>query len=242
MSMSAIPAGLLISLFMVAAGSVNAADHAPKLLLTTRDWAPYHYLDGQAAVGPVVDVIKCATAVIGSETRIELHPWARAQAMVADGVAQGFFAAGPTPERGVYSVPTAPVGRSVIRWLVIADLAGRAPDLTMPVASVRGSAGIEYIRTEGYQTAIDARNYVHLITLMKEKRVSGAIANPLVFAATLKNAGLSESDLGFSDGPIVREGWLNAHFNRKFLVSHPRFLANFNKALGECYPEGKAGR
>lgn len=79
-------------------------------LLGEDDFAPISFQENGEAMGIAPDVIRETFKRMGYRVRIELVPWKRAQEMVKDGDADGFFSAYRTSERETaYTFPAEPI-------------------------------------------------------------------------------------------------------------------------------------
>ncbi len=87
------------------------------ILLTTTILSPYQERgDDGTLQGIAVELIRCALHEMNQPYELEVYPWKRAQMMVKDGDAQGFFVGSQNPERDAYATISAPVLINRWRW------------------------------------------------------------------------------------------------------------------------------
>lgn len=207
----------------------------PEIRLTSRHWAPYHFADGPTITGPGVDAAGCAMKALNAKFKVESFPFIRAQKMVADGEADGFFLASRTPERDEFAVLSAPISRSIIRWYTLKDSsADPMTNKSLAVATIRGSNGAQTLEREGYVNAARLATAVEVLKMLFAKRVEAVMLTQ------------STADEAFASGAIdgtpdmlksvkYSENGLGIYFGKTFLAANPGFLEAFNKVAGGCF-------
>ena len=90
---------LVITVLLLWATALSAANGEPPLRLVTLEYPPYIKQTGNEAQGLTVDIVKEAFARIGKPIAIEFYPWKRSLSMLAEGKVDGLFTIKKTLER-----------------------------------------------------------------------------------------------------------------------------------------------
>jgi ABC-type amino acid transport substrate-binding protein len=207
---------------------------AETLRLTTQEWPPYQVVERGALGGSAVAVVECALARIGAGYEITVYPWRRAQQMVRDGGADGFFAASQSAERDGYAVFSTPVAPQVWRWFWRGDRTIDLTDRTARVGVIAGSRMHDWLRDNGYTGIEPMESTEAILRLIQLGRVDAVLANDMVFSHALTAIGGKES--GFASS-VHSDRPLGVYFARRFLDRHPGFLDRFNAASEACQPQ-----
>src|ERR1035437_1600112 len=80
-------------------GCAPALAQSPSLRFTTQDFAPFDYETDGKVVGPATEIVAAACGRAGFTCSFTQLPWARAQAEVRNGQANGMFVIGWEKER-----------------------------------------------------------------------------------------------------------------------------------------------
>ncbi|EAR60601.1 hypothetical protein [Neptuniibacter caesariensis] len=91
---------ILITLFLASASTFGKTT----IVLTTHNLPPYSHYIGKMLSGSAVEVVECAFKPMSEYTlQIKVVPWKRAQTLVIQNEADGFFAASKNPTRDNYA-------------------------------------------------------------------------------------------------------------------------------------------
>ncbi len=87
--------GKIVLVTLLAAATLTSVAAKPAVLtLTSHDLPPYSYPSGEgSADGIAVRAVQCSARLVGVPVNIVFVPWKRAQLIVKNGGADGFFAA-----------------------------------------------------------------------------------------------------------------------------------------------------
>lgn len=220
----------------MATGPTRGADW-PELRLVTRDWPPYHIVENGQISGPAVTVVRCAVSRMGVTMRLEAFPWARAQMMVQQGQADGFFTASQTPDRDVWAVLSGPVTWSTIVWYLPRDSTkDPTQDKNLPVASMRGSAFGDYLDRNHYTNITKLGAVSDVLRLLLKGRVDAVLLTEATADDAFRTI-LTPSDREKLRLIPVSKHPLGVYFARSFLERAPGFLDAFNSATAQCLGE-----
>ena len=223
---------IIAALFSLAPAAL--ADTAV-LKLTTHDLPPYSYRDAdQRLRGLAVEVVECALSRMDIPYSIKVTAWARAQKLVKDGMADGFFAGSRNEERDSYAVPSAIIAEQQWRWYLLAD------NLSDPssegfrqqakVSSFIGANMLDWLKDNHYRVVPPPKNTDGLLKMLQAKRVDAILANNLVMQRSLQQQGL-ENEIR---SVLLKDKPLAVYFGKRFISAHPDFLERFNQHVGEC--------
>lgn len=202
------------------------------LRLTTQEFPPYQSKETGTLNGIAVDVVTCTLQRMGQRFEIELLPWARAQKLVEDGEAHGFFSASRSAARDAYARMSELVAPQVWQWYMpkgsTTDPAAKA---TLKVGTMMGSAMQTWLEENGYNVALKGRSVELLIKNLEARRIDVFLANELAFEKEAADLGRKRDDftvVTHSDRP------LGVYFGKKFLDQEPAFLDRFNAEIAPC--------
>lgn len=213
----------------------TACADLPPITLTTHDLPPYSYQNAEGLHGGLaVEVVQCVLQRLDTPYTIQVWPWARAQKLVEQGHADGFFAASRSPERDAYAVQTAIIAEQQWRWYLLAD--NQADPTTEDfrqqarVSSFIGANMLDWLKENGYSVTSPPRDTGGLLRMLQARRIDAVLANNLVMENLLQqhDAKATVRSVLQQDKP------LGVYFSKKFLSSRPGFLARFNDQVASC--------
>lgn len=218
-----------ISLSALVVAPVEAS--AETIKLTTQEWKPYQTVVNGQVEGTAVKAVKCVIEKMGHKAEITVLPWVRAQKDVADGAANGFFAASKSADRDAFAEMSAPFIPQVWRWYTAADKSVDVTSKTAKAGVLAGSSMEKWLDENGYTGTQKIQSTDALLKMLQSGRIEAILANEIVFKESLGAAGIAESafkSTQHSDRP------LGVYFGKTFLASHAGFMDGFNAQVKAC--------
>jgi len=224
----------LLWLVPMISGHVSAASADP-LILNTQQWSPFEWEREGVQGGIAIDVVKCVVETLGQEVEIRFLPWKRAQVMVQNGAADGFFPASLSPERDAFAVRSDPVISVDWVWFTMKDsdwdIHSEKFKTEAVVAAERGSYYGSWLETSGYTVRFHPDNHLRMALMLKRNRVDAFLANDLVLAEELKGSGIGLDEF---DRVTIKSDPLGVYFSSSYLQDKPDFMDKFNAAIPGC--------
>ncbi len=223
---------LVLSLVLPAQAQTGVAT----VRLTTHELPPYSYRDTaqQRLSGIAVEVVDCVMRRMGQPYDVQVLPWARAQKLVQQGDADGFFAASRNSERDSYAEQTATIAPQQWRWYLLSSNAADplSPEFraTALVGSFVGANMLDWLRERGYRAVATPPTTAGLLKMLRAGRVDAILANNLVMERLIREQGLD----GQLRSVLQEDRPLGVYFSKAFLAGRPGFLERFNAQLGAC--------
>ena len=214
------------------------AGHATGALLrlTTHELPPYSFREGtdQRLRGVAVEVVDCVLSRIGRPYEVQVLPWARAQKLVQNGEADGFFAASRNAEREAYGVQSAIIADQQWRWYLMAGnpsdpLAADFRDKAT-VGSFIGANMLDWLREKGYRVQASPPTTEALLKMLRAGRIDAILANNLVMEQLIREQGLE----GRLRSVLQEDKPLGVYLSKTFLARNPGFLERFNEQVAAC--------
>ena len=206
------------------------------LRLTTHELPPYSFREGtdQRLRGVAVEVVDCVLSRIGRPYEVQVLPWARAQKLVQNGEADGFFAASRNAEREAYGVQSAIIADQQWRWYLMAGnpsdpLAADFRDKAT-VGSFIGANMLDWLREKGYRVQASPPTTEALLKMLRAGRIDAILANNLVMEQLIREQGLE----GRLRSVLQEDKPLGVYFSKTFLARNPGFLERFNEQVAAC--------
>lgn len=236
---------LLITLlfFMLIGGGMCFALATEKVILTTHNLYPYgsypashsgKTIADENFKGVAVDLVRCVFKKLDIPLEIQVVPWKRAQLIVQEGRAAGFFAASQNESRDEYAVGSVSIAEQKWNWYLLKEnpLSPQDPSFKAK-ATVGGFLGanmLKWMVENGYNVTANPNDTEGLLKMLLARRVDAVMANNYVMDALLQEYGVEDqvkSDLN-KDKP------LSVYFSKEFLKSRPAFIESFNNMVPEC--------
>lgn len=209
---------------------------AAPLRLLTHDLPPYSFPNEQGeADGLAVRPVQCALEKMGVDFSIQFVPWKRAQSMVQDGVADGFFGASRSAERDAYATLSTTIAPQEWRWFLLADNASdprsEAFRAHSKVSSFIGANMQEWLQQNGYDAEVVPATNQQLLQMLLAKRLDAILANHLVMTELLRENN-AEADVR---SVLQLDKPLGVYFSHRALKALPGdFIERFNRAVEAC--------
>lgn len=210
-----------------AAGSASA----DTFKLNSQDWKPYQYLTNGQPDGIAVKAVKCVVEKMGHKADINLLPWVRAQKEVAEGTADGFFAASKSAERDAYAELSETFIPQVWGWYSMADKTVDASSKATRVGVLAGSSMEQWLEKNGYTAMQKVQSSEALVKMLQTGRIDAVLANEIAFKEAVASSGAAE---GAFKGVEHSNRPLGVYFGKAFLAKNPGFLTAFNGAVKSC--------
>lgn len=230
--------GLIVlpTALLLATLSKSMATGDEPVILTTHDLYPYGYrTEAEGFIGSAVDVVRCVFEKIERPYKIDIVPWKRAQIMVKDGHAAGFFAGSHNLERDKYAQMSTPIADQNWMWYALKN-SSINPDsdkfkTQASVSSFLGANMHKWLTANGYNISnTPPHNTESLLEMLLAKRLDAILANDQVMAALLSKSGETNNVSAF----LNKNKPLGVYFSKTFLNENPDFLNTFNKYVPEC--------
>lgn len=211
-------------------------------MLTTHDLPPYSFpVEGRAPSGIAVRTVQCAATALSIPVNIGFFPWKRAQEMVKNNAADGFFAASQADQRDVYAVLSATIAPQEWRWYLLKTSAMDPRSKTFKSAartsSFHGANMRDWLIENGYIANDSPPQNKSLLAMLLKGRVDAILANRLVMDQLLAQTGKADAVKSY---PALDKP-LGIYFSKTFLATQPPdYLARWNQAITACTgPLGK---
>lgn len=206
------------------------------IVLTTHNLPPYSHYIGKMLSGSAVEVVECAFKPMSEYTlQIKVVPWKRAQTLVIQNEADGFFAASKNPTRDDYATMSEIIAEQNWTWFQRKDNysspTGETFRTDKVVSSFLGANMQTWLTSNEYQLANNPpRNNQQLLQLLIRKRVDAILANDQVINKLLTTNHVEH--LVRSD--TLRSKPLGVYFSHNFLDRNPGFIQRFNQNVRTC--------
>ncbi|MFV0423523.1 substrate-binding periplasmic protein [Oleidesulfovibrio sp.] len=206
-----------------------AAAQAPQITLVTHELCPYSYytVDGTFK-GSAVRVVRYALDKMGFQLNLLVTPWSRAQQMVKNGHADGFFAASHNEERDKYATLSATIAEQRWNWYLRAD-SDLNPDCptfrpTAHVAAFHGSNMLQWLNSQQFIVKGYPPNTQQLTQMLLAKRIDAMLASDQAMDEIIARNGLER----LIRVHTAKDKPLGVYFSKYFLALNPDFLTIFN--------------
>ncbi|TIC80598.1 substrate-binding periplasmic protein [Crenobacter intestini] len=213
------------------------AEARPPVVLMTQQQSPYVEVnaDGVPASGLALERVRCAFRRLGVPLEVRLTAWARSQAMVEHGQADGFFPASANAERDRWATLSATVAPQEWRWYLPAgsllDPGSAEFRQHARVTAYHGSNMARWLQDNGYQLLADPPTHDELLGLLLRKRVDAVLGSQLAMDVQVRAAGAERRVRSV----LLLSRPLGVYFGHRFLAGEsPDFLQRFNTQLAAC--------
>jgi len=222
--------------------SYGISAHAKnKVVLSTHNLCPYGcysedaiLLDNSNFIGLAADVVKCVFNKMDVPLEIVVVPWARAQRMVKNDQADGFFAASQKSTRDEFAVMSSIIAEQKWTWYLLLENSLNPVESNFKkkaiVGGFIGSNMLKWMEESGYRIGARPLNSERLLKMLLGKRVDAILANDHVMEALLQSYGLKNRIKTF----VSNDKPLGVYFSKTFLAKRPLFLAEFNRHIPSC--------
>lgn len=184
--------------------------------------------------GLVVDVIQCALDNLDIELELKVVPWVRAQKMVENTKADGFFAASQNSERDKFATFSDIIYEHHWRWYYLKNnpINFNSPTLTQEVVvtGYTGSNTLKWLKGNKFVVSVEANSSEALLRLLLIERADLLLASENVLDKVIKKAGIVEQ----VESVLHSKKLLGVYFSNHFLARYPQFLAQFNQQIPNC--------
>ncbi|AZN37407.1 substrate-binding periplasmic protein [Iodobacter ciconiae] len=210
------------------------AQAAPVRLLTQQQ-LPYsnQQADGHQS-GLALETVRCVMNKLQHPVEIKFLPWKRAQNLVEQGEADGFFPASQNSERDRYATLSQVIAPQQWRWYFLAENTAKPLSeefrQSATVGAYFGSNMLTWLKSSGYRIYATPPAHDQLLKMLLAGRVGAVLASDLamyeaIYVAHAEHQVRSELQ---EDKP------LGVYFSHRFLKEDPEFLNRFNAELPSC--------
>lgn len=226
-----IPAICVLALFV----NPTIVYSAEKIVLTTQVWAPYQTYENKLLGGFAVHVVQCVLEKMNQPYEIKVYPWKRAQKMVENGEAQGFFSASQNHVRDEYATISETIAAQKWNWYLLKESSFTPSDISFKkeakVSAMLGSNMLTWLTKNEYRVMCKPVDTEKLLETLLMKRHDAVLANELVAEKTLAKMNLSSDRFKIY---LNKDKPLGVYWSKKFLSTNPGFLEQFNKYTRTC--------
>lgn len=213
-----------------------------KIVLTTHNLSPYgFYKEGEEVKviadstfqGPAVELVRDIMKRMNIELEIQVWPWERAQALVIDGLADGFICASQKDSRDNFAVMSEIIADQNWNWYLLEenplDPNSKSFKEDAIVSGYIGSNMLKYMIENNYRIKGTPNTTENLLSMLLAKRIDAVMANNYVMAELIikNNVQRLIKTYTFMEKP------LGVYFSKEFLKKYPNFLNEFNKYVLE---------
>lgn len=216
--------------------ATQAWSEVPAVSLTTHDLPPYSFpVEGHAASGIAVQTVQCAAKALSIRVNIGFFPWKRAQKMVENNAADGFFGASQADQRDAYAVLSATIAPQEWRWYLLKastmDPSSETFKRSARASSFHGANMQDWLIEKGFKAYDNPPKNSNLLAMLLNGHVDAILANRLVMEQLLAHAGKT----GAVKSYMALDKPLGIYFSKAFLASQPPdYLARWNHAITAC--------
>jgi polar amino acid transport system substrate-binding protein len=215
------------------------------LRLATHIFAPYgsyaenatiKYRADESFQGMAVNRVRCALNIMEHPHIIYVVPWGRAQYMVRNNEADGFFAASHNKERDGYAKLSSTIADQEWQWFILKETSHNPSEADFKTKATfggfRGANMLSWIEEHGYNVTLKAGDTEALLLALVKKRIDVAVANNHVMKALIAQNNLTDR----IDVHTLTDKPVGVYFSKVYLAKHPMFLERFNHSVAECTP------
>lgn len=213
-----------------------------QVILTTHNLCPYGcYPEGSdinqiadnSFSGIAVDVVRQVFEKMEIDLIVKVVPWERAQIMVQDGFADGFFAGSQKNSRDEYALMSAVIAEQNWNWYLlktnVLDPANSSFKEEATVAGFIGSNMLNWMKENNYNIQGEPLDSEHLLQMLIYGRVDAIMANNYVMDYILvRNNAVDKVKISLNKNMP-----LGVYFSKDFLEKYPDFLTIFNDLVPE---------
>jgi polar amino acid transport system substrate-binding protein len=204
----------------------NGQNLSRPLIINTQEWAPYNYSVNGKVTGSATEILKNTLNDMGVQYEIKVYPWARAQYLVENGQADGFYTASKNAKRDAYAVASDSLIPQRWNWYLLKE--SKTEPKNGSVGAILGSNMLKFTKDNNYSIKAQPPTMEALVKMLTSKRVNAILVNDLVMKEYLKEANISESKF---KTVLSKDKPLGIYFSKKFVNENPWFLDKFNETL-----------
>ena len=222
---------------IIAMNYLSAATVAAEpVIITTHELPPYSYFDeDNNFTGIATTVLECVLHKLERPYQIQVVPWKRAQRLVQNHEADGFYAASKNAFRDSYAVMTKAIADQTWTWYLRKEsqLDPQSNDFknNANVSSFLGANMHRWLIDNGYNVSnTPATDTKSLLKMLLSDRFEAVLANELVMDRLLHETNQSENirKVDLKNKP------LGVYFSNRFLLHNPGFIERFNRQVTPC--------
>lgn len=184
--------------------------------------------------GIAIEPVRCALKALEIDLDITITPWKRAQNMVMNASADGFFAASQNTQRDSYAVLSGTIAEQKWQWFYLKDsgINPRSPKFKQRahIGAFVGSNMLRWLEENDYPVKSRPQNTHQLLKMLLAGRIDAFLANDQVMNELLAIENNPEK--------IARQTQidkpLGVYFRKSLISNFPTFLPAFNRAVAQC--------
>jgi polar amino acid transport system substrate-binding protein len=223
----------ILGIFCLAA--LVQAQAAPVRLLTQQQ-QPYsdQNIKGQQS-GIALETVRCVMNKLQRPFEIKFVPWKRAQTLVEQGDADGFFSASQNSERDRYATLSQMIAPQQWRWYLRAESNVKPSSdefrQSVTVGAYFGSNMLSWLTHSGYRIYASPPGHDQLLKMLLAGRVGAVLASDLA----MNEAMLQGHATQLVRSELLEDKPLGVYFGHHFLGREdPDFMSRFNAQLPFC--------
>jgi len=205
------------------------------ITLTTHIQPPLTWLTPEGEpTGDAMKPVLYALNKMNIHAEIRFEPWTRAQLMVKNGEAAGFFAGSRNADRDAYAVRSAPIADQTINWYLLKETLLDPSDTGFKaratVGGYTGAAMLQWLQDNGYNVTGKPNHPDQLFLMLINKRFDACLAN------TNNYNNFLAAYPQYTDRIRVVEQTRNdlfVYFSPRYIEQNPDFLTEFNSHIQE---------
>ncbi|WP_417454008.1 substrate-binding periplasmic protein [Kiloniella sp.] len=214
----------------------SAVIAAEPVIITTHELPPYSYFDEENNfTGIATTVLECVLHKLEKPYKIQVVPWKRAQILVQNHEADGFYAASKNAFRDSYAVMTKAIAEQTWTWYLrkesLLDPQSNDFKKNANVSSFLGANMHKWLIANDYNVSnTPATDTKSLLRMLLSDRFEAVLANELVMDRLLHKT----DQLEHVRKVDLKNKPLGVYFSNRFLLNNPGFIEQFNQQVTPC--------
>lgn len=207
-----------------------------EVVLGTNVTSAYSANYAARTLGGSIEHIECIFNRLEHPQRILPMPWRRAHQEVRKHTIDGFFTTILFDDADIHGALSEPLVLENWYWFWRADTPEpESWQKNYRIGAILGSPQALWLEQQKYSEPMSANNLPQLLKLLFSKRIDVILADKEHFERAATTLGIDNASYQFR---FYRYVPLGVYFGRHFLKEQPTFLAQFNRHIYHCAPEG----
>ncbi len=205
------------------------------IVLNTAIIPPYQvWSKSQVLEGSSVKVVKCIFDKLKIPLEIKVYSWKKAQQLVQEGEADGFFIASENSIRNKYAKISKELIAGSWQWYTLPKNVAKLSKANFKkrgrVATLTGTNMNSWL-SKNYKNVLSAKEAMRLVKLLKIGRIDAFLSTKSIFESAVDKLSL---DRNMFKNTLLKSISLGVYFNHKFLKENENFLRKFNNLASGC--------